>query len=68
MGYRGVLKEASWSGMELGKRLAGWRKLYVQRPCGGGECVLLQRNNGKTCELGAQRIRRIGLRGAMRGC
>lgn len=54
--------------MELGKRLAGWRKLYVQRPCGGGECVLLQRNNGKTCELGAQRIRRIGLRGAMRGC
>lgn len=45
--------------MELGKGLARRRKLYVQRPCGGGggvEYVLLQRNNGKTCDLGAQRI------------
>lgn len=60
MGYRGVLKEASWSGMELGKRLAGWRKLYVQRPCGGGSVCCYRETMGKPVSLEHRELGGLG--------
>lgn len=45
--------------MELGKGLSGREKCLCKGP-EVGKCVLLQRNDGKASEFGAQRIKESG--------